>query len=147
MVLTRGAVGDDAQHVAICFNAILILMFGAFAWHAARVRDFAAHRRWAMRLFLAVGGAWFFRVGFMAWVGWNGGPVGFDPQTLTGPFLTILSFAQTLLPLAVLELYLYAQGSPRPLARFATAATLAMLTIAMAFGTFVAANVMWLPRI
>jgi uncharacterized membrane protein len=147
MVLTRGAVGDVSQHVAICFNAILILMFGAFAWHAARVRDFAAHRRWAMRLFLAVGGVWFFRVGFMAWVGASGGPVGFDPQTFTGPFLTILSFAQTLLPLAVLELYLHAQQSPHPAARFATAATLAMLTFATAFGIFVAANVMWVPRL
>jgi Predicted membrane protein (DUF2306) len=147
MVLTRGAVGDLAQHVAICFNALLILMCGAFAWHAARMRDFTAHRRWAMRLFLVVGGVWFFRMGFMAWVGFNTGPVGFDPRTFTGPFLTFLSFAQTLLPLAVLELYLYAQGGPRPVARFATAATLAGLTIVMAFGIFVAANVMWLPRI
>jgi hypothetical protein len=86
-------------------------------------------------------------MGFMAWVGFNGGPVGFDPQTFTGPFLTVLSFAQTLLPLAVLELYLHAQDSRRPAARFATAATLAMLTFAMAFGIFVAVNVMWLPRL
>jgi uncharacterized membrane protein len=147
MVLTRGAVGDLSQHVAICFNAILILMSGAFAWQAARTRDFAAHRRWAMRLFLAVGGVWFFRMGFMAWVGYNAGPVGFDPRTFTGPFLTILSFAQTLLPLAVLELYLHAQEGPRPVARLATAALLATLTFVMAFGIFVAANVMWLPRI
>jgi uncharacterized membrane protein len=147
MVLTRGAVGDLSQHVAICFNAILILMSGAFAWQAARTRDFAAHRRWAMRLFLAVGGVWFFRMGFMAWVGYNAGPVGFDPRTFTGPFLTFLSFAQTLLPLAALELYLYAQEGPRPVARLATAALLATLTFVMAFGIFVAANVMWLPRI
>src|SRR4051812_19951281 len=32
MVLTRGTVGDLAQHVAICLNAILIVMFGALAW-------------------------------------------------------------------------------------------------------------------
>jgi uncharacterized membrane protein len=147
MVLTRGAVGDLSQHVAICFNAVLIVMSGGFAWHAARTRDFAAHRRWVMRLFLAVGGVWFFRVGFMFWVGVNGGPVGFDPQTFTGPFLTILSFAQTLLPLGVLELYLHAQGGPRPAARFATAAALWLLTGAMTFGIYVAAQVMWLPRI
>jgi hypothetical protein len=147
MLLTRGTIGDLAQHVAICLNAVLIVMFGGFAWIAALSRDFAAHRRWVLRLFLAVGGVWFFRIGFMAWVGFNGAPVGFDPETFTGPFLTILSFAQTLLPLAVLELYLRAQASPHPAARFAVATTLAGLTVAMAFGIFVAANVIWLPRI
>jgi hypothetical protein len=147
MVLTRGTVGDLAQHVAICLNAILIVMFGAFAWLAALSRDFAAHRRWVLRLFLAVGGVWFFRVGFMAWVGYNGAPVGFEPRTFTGPFLTFLSFAQTLLPLAVLELYFRAQGSERTAPSFAMAATLLGLTIVMGFGIFVAANVMWLPRI
>lgn len=147
MVLTRGTVGDLPQHIAICFNAVLIVMFGAFAWLAAVSRDFAAHRRWVLRLFLAVGGVWFFRVGFMAWVGYHGAPVGFDPRTFTGPFLTFLSFAQTLLPLAVLELYLRAQRSPSPAAQFAVAAGVAGLTLVMGFGIFVAANVMWLPRI
>src|SRR6185369_7494995 len=120
---------------------------GAFGWSTALARDFVAHRRWMVRLFLAVGGVWFFRVGFMAWVGYHGGPVGFDPRTFTGPFLTFLSFAQTLLPLAVLELYFRAQESSRPGARLAMAATLVGLTIAMGFGIFVAANVMWVPRI
>jgi hypothetical protein len=147
MLLTRGGVGDLSQHIAICFNAILIVMFGAFAWHAAMSRDFAAHRRWVLRLFLAVGGVWFFRVGFMAWVGYTGAPIGFDPRTFTGPFLTLLSFAQTLLPLAVVELYFRAERSERPVARLAMATVLLGLTIAMGFGIFVAANVMWLPRI
>jgi hypothetical protein len=147
MVLTRGTVGDLSQHVAICFNALLIVMSGAFAWIAAVTRDFAAHRRWVLRLFLAVGGVWFFRVGFMAWVGYHGAPVGFDARTFTGPFLTILSFAQTLLPLAVLELYFRAQRSERPAWSFAMAGALAALTFVMGFGIFVAAHVMWLPRI
>jgi hypothetical protein len=147
MVLTRGSVGDLAQHIAICFNALLIVMYAAFAWLAAVSRDFAAHRRWVLRLFLAVGGVWFFRVGFMAWVGYNGAPVGFDPRTFTGPFLTFLSFAQTLLPLAVLELYFRAERTGHALARYAMAATLLGLTFAMGFGLFVAAHVMWVPRI
>ena len=147
MLLTRGTVGDRPQHIAICLNAILIVMFGGFAWHAAASRDFAAHRRWVLRLFLAIGGVWFFRVGFMAWMGFNGAPVGFDPRTFTGPFLTFLSFAQTLLPLAMLELYLRARETPRATARFAMAAALVALTFGMGFGIFVAANVLWLPRI
>jgi len=146
MLLTRGTIGDLPQHIAICLNAILIVMFGALAWIAALSRDFAAHRRWVLRLFLAVGGMWFFRVGFMAWVGYTGAPVGFDPRTFTGPFLTALSFAQTLLPLAVLELYFRAQRSGRPARQFAMAGALAVLTVAMAFGIYVAANVLWLAR-
>lgn len=147
MLMTRGTIGDLPQHVAVCFNALLIVMSGAFAWGAAAARDFAAHRRWVLRLFLAVGGVWFFRVGFMAWVGYLGAPVGFDPDTFTGPFLTFLSFAQTLLPLAVLEMYFRAQDSGRPAAKLAVAAVIAALTFVMGFGIFVAANVIWLPRI
>jgi len=147
MLMTRGTIGDLSQHIAVCFNAILIVMFGAFAWLAALSRDFPAHRRWALRLFLAVGGVWFFRVGFLAWVGYFGTPVGFDPDTFTGPFLTVLSFAQTLLPLAVLELYLRAQDSPRPAVRLAVASLVWTCTLAMGWGIYVAANVLWLPRL
>jgi hypothetical protein len=147
MLMTRGTIGDLPQHVAVCFNALLIVMSGGFAWLAAVSRDFVAHRRWVLRLFLAVGGVWFFRVGFMAWVGYHGAPVGFDPGSFTGPFLTFLSFAQTLLPLAVLESYFRAQDSHRPAAKVAVAALIAGLTFVMGFGIFVAANVIWLPRI
>jgi hypothetical protein len=141
MLMTRGTIGDLPQHIAICLNALLIVMFGGFAWLAALSRDFAAHRRWVLRLFLAVGGVWFFRVGFMAWVGYNGAPVGFDPNTFTGPFLTFLSFAQTLLPLAVLELYFRAQQAYAPAAKLAVAAGVAVLTFVMGFGIFVAIEV------
>ena len=49
-------------------------------------------------------GVWFFRVGLMLWVVVNQGPAGFDTETFRGPFLTFLSLAQSLLPLAILEL-------------------------------------------
>jgi hypothetical protein len=147
MLLTRGTVGDFPQHVAVCLNAVLIVMFGAFAWLSAVSRDFTAHRRWVLRLFLAVGGVWFFRVGFMAWVGYFGTPVGFDARTFTGPFLTFMSFAQTLLPLAVLEVFFSAQRSAGLVARFAVATALVGFTFVMGFGVFVAANVLWLPNL
>lgn len=147
MVLTRGTGGDSSQHVAICFNALLIMLFAGLAWHSAVNRDFSAHRRWVLRLFLAVSGVWFFRVGFMFWVGINDGTVGFDPQTFTGPFITILSYAQTLLPLAVLELYLRAERSSHAGAHVGMTALLALSTVATGFGIFVAANVMWMPNL
>ena len=101
----------------------------------------------ALRLFLAVSGVWFFRVGLMFWLIANRGPAGFDPQTFSGPFLTFLAFAQYLLPLALLELYLRAQQSRRGLTKLATAALLALATLAMAAGIAGAALVMWLPRL
>jgi hypothetical protein len=90
---------------------------------------------------------WFFRVGLMGWLVINGGPVGFDPQSFRGPFLDVLAFAQYLLPLALLELYLRAQASRNPLAGIGVAATLCVATVLMGVGIFGAAMGMWLPRV
>jgi len=147
MILSRGTIGGVSQHIAICLNAVLIMAFAAIALRRAMARDIKAHRQWALRLFLAVSGVWFFRVGFMLWNIMNGAPVGFDPVTFTGPFLTFLAFAQYLLPLAVLELYFYAQESPRPPVKLVMATTLTGLTLLMGIGIFGAFMGMWLPRI
>lgn len=148
MVWGRGAAGDLPQHIAISINACLILACAAMAWRHARARRSDLHRRWALRLFLAVSGVWFFRVGLMFWIALNRGPVGFDPKTFSGPFLTVLAFAvYVLLPLGVLEGYLRAQRSRSAPAQFAMAGVLVLLTLAMAAGTAAAAAIMWLPRL
>lgn len=147
MVWVRGGTaGDLSQHLAISLNALLMLGFAGIAWRHARARRFDAHRRWALRLFLTVSGVWFFRVGLMFWIVLNRGPAGFDPETFTGPFLTFLSFAQYLLPLAVLELYFRVQQRRDPRARCFMAAGLAILTLAMMVGIAAAAAIMWLPH-
>jgi hypothetical protein len=143
----RKVVGDISQHVAISLNAVVIMVCAAMAWRFAVARDFSRHRRWALRLFLVVNGVWFFRVGLMFWLAVHQAPVGFDPETFTGPFLTFLGFAQYLLPLAVLEIYLRTQGRPSAAGRFATAAGLVVLTFAMGVGVFAATTGMWLPRL
>lgn len=142
----RQLVGDFPQHVAVVVNGVLVLAAAFMAWRTAVARDFRSHERWALRLFLLVSGVWFFRVGLMFWLGVNGGPVGFDPKTFTGPFLTFLGFAQYLLPLAMAEAYLRARAGGA-VARLAAAAVLGALTTAMAFGILVATKVMWLPRV
>ena len=146
MLWWRGAVGDLSQHLGTSLNAVLVLVFAGLALRGALQRDFAAHRRWALRLFLAVSGVWFFRVGLMCWLAINGGPAGFDPQTFTGPALSILAFAQYLLPLAVLEGYLRCRDGGGVMARWSMAATLTLLTVAMSAGITVAIIAMWLPR-
>jgi hypothetical protein len=73
---------------------------------------------------MVVNGVWFFRVGLMLWLVLNNGPVGFDPKTFRGPFLDFWSFADYLLPLAVLEVYLRTQDRAGTLGKFAVAAGL-----------------------
>ncbi len=147
MVWSRGTVGDFVQHLGITLDAALIMLFAALALRYALARDFRTHRRWALRLFMVVNGVWFFRVGMMFWIFVNKRPAGFDPETFTGPFLSFWSFADYLLPLAVLELYLRTRDKAGARGRFAMATVLFVLTIAMGIGIFVATMAMWLPRI
>jgi len=146
MVWVRGSLGSLAQHLAISFNAVLIMLCSFMAVRHARARNLAVHRRWALRLFLVVSGVWFFRVGLMFWIVVNQGPVGFDPVTFQGPFLVFLTFAQTMLPLAVLELYLWAQQRAGAAGRLATAAAIGTLTIAMGGGICAAFLLLWRPH-
>jgi hypothetical protein len=142
-----GVVGDLSQHLAVSLNAVLILLCAAMALRYAIARDFKTHRRWALRLFLVVSGVWFFRVGLMLSFLVFQGPFGFDPITFQGPFLTFLAFAQTLLPLAILELYLRTQDRAGASGRIAMAAGLFVLTLAMGAGIAGAAMSLWLPTI
>jgi uncharacterized membrane protein len=146
MVWFRGAVGDLSQHLAGTLDAVLIGLFAALALRSAIARDFGAHRRWALRLFMVVSGVWFFRVGLMLWLLINRGPVGFDPKTFVGPFLSFLTFAEFLFPLAVLELYLRARDGTAAPQKLAVATGLFALTIAMGVGVFGAIVGLWLPN-
>ncbi|MEO5560708.1 MAG: DUF2306 domain-containing protein [Dokdonella sp.] len=147
MVWTRGTVGDLSQHIAISINAVLIMVCGGMTVRHALARRFLVHRRWALRLFLVVSGVWFFRIGLMLWIVVNQGPVGFDPKTFSGPFLTFLAFAQYLLPLAILELYFRAQASTAPRLRVLMAAGLFSCVLMTAAGAAAATMIMWLPRL
>jgi hypothetical protein len=147
MMWTRGAAGGPLMHTGLTLDAVLVGIFAFMAVREARARRFDSHRRWALRLFMAVSAVWFFRVGLMAWLMLTGRPVGFDPATFRGPFLDFLGFAQYLLPLALLELYLRAKASRSMLAHWAAAAMLVAATLVMGAGIFGAAMGMWLPRL
>lgn len=135
-VIRGGTPGGFLQHATINVDALLILIFAACALRYALARNFAAHRRWATRLFLAVSGVWFFRTGVFFWILINQGAVGFNPDTFEGPALVVLGVVAYFLPLGVFELYWRAQQRGGPAARFAVAGTLVVLTLAMALGVF-----------
>ena len=143
----RGSVGDTSQHIGGSLNAVLIWLFAGMALRYALARDFKMHRRWALRLFLVVSAAWFFRIVFFLSFVVFGGPVGFDPTTFRGPFISFMSFGQYLLPLAVLELYLRAQHRPGALRRMAMAAVLFVVTVAMGVGIFAVTMAFWVPEV
>ena len=121
-------------------------MFAGFAVRYAIAREIDTHRRWALRLFMAVSGVWFFLVGFTAWIIVNHGPVG-STKSLDGPFDHFLSFACYLVPLAVLEVYLRTQDRGSAARKFAMAVALLGLTALMGLGIFGAATFMWLPHL
>jgi len=142
MVWTRGVLGGFANHFGISLNGLFIVVFAAIAVRHAIARNIDTHRRWALRLFLAVSGVWFLRVGYMAWIILNRGPVGMS-DNLDGPFDTFNVFASFLLPLAVLELYFRAQDSDRSGVKLAMAVALLALTALTALGVFGTITIAW----
>jgi len=134
LMWVRGTVGDLPQHLGTSLMAALIMIFAGMALRFAMARDFKTHRRWALRLYLTVSASLFIRAGIFFTILVNRGPFFFDAATFTGPFLTFISFAQYLIPLAVLEVYLYVQDHPGAMKRFAMAAALFVLTLVMGAG-------------
>lgn len=147
MMFVRGSVGDGTQKVGSTLNALLIWLCAGMALRYAVIRDFRTHRRWALRLFVVVMGAWFFRAGLFLTLLIFQRPVGFDPTTFSGPLLTFMAFAQYLVPLAALEVYLRARDRGNTLQRVATAGALSILTLAMAAGLFAVTVAVWVPDV
>ena len=145
LLYTTGTVGGWVMKLGQSFNGIVIMICAALAYKFARARDFTTHRRWALRLFLVASGVWFFRIGLMAWFGIHQAPVGMDPETFTGPFVTFLVFAETLIPLLILQIYFYAQDTVNTAIKMAVTFLLVICTLLTAFGIFMATVGMWFP--
>jgi hypothetical protein len=145
-VWVRRLIGDTTQHVVSVLGAVLIIFCAVMALRFAIARNFTIHRRWALRLFLVASASWFIRLGFALTLVLLG-PIGFDSTTFSGPLVTFWSFAQYLLPLGVLELYLWAQDRPGALRRMATAGVLFVLTLAMGAGIALVAVGSWVPNV
>lgn len=147
LVWGRGTVGDLSQHVAISINALLLVGCAALAWRTARARTFGAHRVWALRTFVVANGVLYFRLFLALWLLVFRAPVGFDPRTFSGPFLTALAITVYVVgPLLVLEAFIRAERSARPIMRTLTAGLLGGLSALVLAGTGAAVMVLWLPR-
>lgn len=141
----RGTWLTLAGAFGISLDAFLILAFAALAYRAARARRFVEHRRWALRLFAVASAVWFMRVGYMAWgIATGGAGIG---DRMNGPFDLFLAFANSLLPLAVTELYLRAGAHGTSAAKKGVAALLTISALVILAGSAGAWMMMWSPYI
>ncbi len=145
LVWVRGATMGLSAALGVSLNAVMMLAFGALALRAALSGNYAAHGRWALRLFVVAGGVWFQRLGYMAWVILNQGPVGMT-QNLDGPFDMFLSFGAYLVPLAFLELYMRARDRAGTRGKLIVAGVVVACTLLTLLGIGGAAAFMWGPR-
>ena len=138
----RPTVGNILQNIAISIDAVLIVMFAVVALRYALARKIDIHRRWALRLFMVVSAVWFLRIGYRLWSYFSG---------ITGikfeRYFDILVFAQYLVPLAILEIYLRTRDRAGARGLLAMSGTLFGITVIMAFGIYLTTMNMWLPRI
>lgn len=142
----RGAVGGPFSAIGISINALIIIVSAFFAVRYAMQRNIKLHNQWAVHLLLAVSGVWLFRVFFMLWMIIHRAPVGFDPETFTGPFLNALAVFVYILPQGIVALYFQAKFSGSVYRKLAFSLLLFVITVGIAIGTVGAIGGMWLPR-
>ena len=143
LVWVRGSQLGPASNVSISLNGALIVYFALQAWGCARNKAFAAHRRHALRAYLLVNGVWFLRIGIML-AGLVLTPLGIKIDYQGAAFI-LVSFGSWMVPMAVLELYFWAERSPSSRVKTATGASLGVLALATAVGSLAAIAFMWWP--
>lgn len=144
LVWVRGTQLSLIAGMATSINGLLILLFAGLAWRYALRGQIAQHRRFAMRTFMVVSGVWFLRVGLMGWIVINQGPLGMN-RTMSGPADIFLTYGSYLVPLAILELYFWAQKTKRPAPAWIAFTAVSMGVIVTAIGVFATIAFMFLP--
>lgn len=143
----RGASGGLIGQIFVSINGLFIFVCTFFTVHMAMAKKLAPHRKWAIRLFLAMSGVWFFRVFLMLWLTIHQGPVGFDMETFQGPALNMISTFSYILPVLFAECYFRAKESNSKKVKWSVSLFLWFLTACIALGSFSATMGMWLPNI
>jgi uncharacterized membrane protein len=141
------ATGGNLDHLIVSMNALIILVCALYAIRTAKKRDIPNHNRWAVRLLLAMSGVWLFRIFLMLWLTIYNRPVGFDPETFTGPFLTILGLLVYIFPQVFITGYFKSRESRSARLKMQFSLVLILVTVGMTIGLFAAITRMWLPKI
>ena len=145
LVWVRGTYMNLVGAFGITLNAMLIIWFAIKAWTSAVQKQFAIHRQWALRLFVVANAVWYMRVGYMVWgISTGGAGIG---DAMDGPFDYFLAFANSLLPLAIMECYIRVYSSKSNNSRLSLSIILIMAAIVTLGGSLAAWFVMWSPYI
>ncbi|TGY89577.1 DUF2306 domain-containing protein [Marinicauda algicola] len=129
MVWLREPVTDISAELAISINGALILLFAALAWREGIKRSIVSHRRWALRALLAVNGVFFLRLVFSGWLVLTQR----EPDVMQ---FRVFEYASYLVPLLVLQLYLYSSERGGTAMRYLAAMALYLVSAAMCIGAF-----------
>jgi len=132
LVWVRGTPPDSFRELSTTFNGLFILAFAVLAYRSARQRNFVAHRRWALRLYLVSNAQWFLRIGAFSYFILSS-VVGHSPR-FSDPFFALWAFGCYLMPLLCLEVYLWAKSQAGAWGRTTVAAVLGLLTLVMLIG-------------
>ena len=124
-------------------NGLWSVVFARLAWRRARGKDFAAHRRHALRAYLLVNGVWFLRIGIML-AGLVLTPLGIKIDYAGAPFI-LVSFGSWMVPFVVLSLYFAAERSRHAGVKVAMGGLLALLALLTLAGSVAAMAFMWWP--
>lgn len=128
------------EHIGTTLGGVLIIVFSYCTYYYARCRKIIIHSRWALRVFLVASGVWYIRLGY----GWF---FFMDvPDSSMKAFSVFISYANFLVPLALLEIYFYVTKMKRKVHYNAFTILLSFLTLFTALGTFFAIRYIWLPK-
>lgn len=141
----RGSQLNLPSALATSANGLLIVAFVALAWRSALRRDMAVHREHALRAWVLVNGVWFLRIGLMV-AGLSLAPFGVR-MDVDGPLFLAVSVGSWALPLAVVQLYLWAGRGASPAAARRVAWGFHGLAVLTAVGSLAAIVLMWAPRL
>lgn len=146
LVWVKGSVGGLVGSIFISINGILIFICAFYALKKALNNQFAEHRKWAIRLFLAMSGVWFFRVSLMLWLTIHKAPVGFNPVTFQGSALTMLYVLSYIFPIVSAEYYFSAMNGSNT-KKITAIVFILITTVGLLIGTFSATMGLWLPNL
>ena len=137
MVWTRDTFGPDTLELSVSLNAVLIMAFAALTWRHAMARRFDLHHRWALRTFMVMSGVLFLRVIYACiGVATQGAMAPGIGSEMDGPVDLVISLSSFLLPLAVLELYLWAGRRKGAVAKLTAASVVFLAAGATSLGVF-----------
>lgn len=104
-----GTVGGPVMTAGFTLYGMLMALAAVQTFVHARAKEFASHRRWALRLMVLALSSWLYRVHYALWYAATGGAG--SAQDFSGPFDKVQVFAFFLPYLFVLELYLRRRSS------------------------------------